>query len=171
MIGNEGHFRECINCHALFDGREGGACPANGEAHVKNTEHEFALDVAARFGGSEVPSTPTAQSGWRICNVCQVLYFDTKAHTNPGDPFGQFDPKGACDAGGQHNAESAATVFMVQHDRSPFDQGLQRGWEFCLRCHGLFRDTGGRGGNCSAGGEHLRHPDAFRFSVMIFVRP
>jgi hypothetical protein len=88
-----------------------------------------------RKGVSSMPK----QTDWRFCCKCGALYFDG------------FLQKGACAAGGGH--EAAGFIFILPHD-VPDSANAQRDWRFCEKCQVMYFDGFPQKGACAAGGGH-----------------
>jgi hypothetical protein len=92
------------------------------------------------FLAYDTPETPTAQTAWRFCNKCYMMFYDG------------YPNKGVCPAGGGHVAQGYN--FALSHDTPP--SGLeQNAWRFCNKCHAIFYDGYENKGTCSAGGVQL----------------
>jgi len=95
----QSRWRSCGKCKAMFfDGYQTkGRCPAGGghrrEDRFRDT---FALPHS-------VPGTPRAQTEWRFCGKCQVMFYNG------------YPAKGRCTAGGEHNAQGYE--FVLPHQR------------------------------------------------------
>jgi hypothetical protein len=94
-------------------------------------------------GASLCYSSAHAQSGaqrdWRYCGKCQGMFFDG------------YPQKGACPAGGGHQA--IGLNFILPHDVGE-TQTAQRNWRYCGKCQGMFFDGYPQKGACPAGGGH-----------------
>jgi hypothetical protein len=92
-------WRSCARCWAMFyDGYSNkGTCAATSQGHVRESRfgHNFALP-------HDVPGTPNAQTKWRFCNKCHVMFYDG------------YDGKGGCAAGGGHVAQGYEFVLPHQ---------------------------------------------------------
>jgi hypothetical protein len=128
-------WRFCGHCHSMFFNGffpTTGACAANPGGHLAQG-FEFTLP-------HDEPETAQAQSAWRFCGRCMVMFFDG---ANPNT--------GTCPAGGGHQAQGL--VFQLPHDLPPA-ANTQADWRFCEKCMGMFFDTPADKGTCPAGGGH-----------------
>src|SRR5207249_984051 len=73
------------------------------------------------------PTEPAGQSGWRFCDKCFGMFFNT--NEDPDDKG-----TGLCPAGGAHRP--AGFHFALPHNK-PESEG-QSGWRFCDKCFGMF---------------------------------
>lgn len=93
-------WRFCGTCWAMFyDGySQKGACPGRSSGHTRETRfhHNFALP-------HDVAGTATAQTEWRFCNKCYVMFYDG------------YEAKGRCTAGDGHSAQGYD--FVLPHQR------------------------------------------------------
>ena len=56
----------------FYDGYDQkGACPGRSRGHVRETRFRHNFELA-----HDVPGTATAQTQWRICNKCHVMFYD-----------------------------------------------------------------------------------------------
>jgi hypothetical protein len=143
-------LRRCKKCQTLYndDSSSKGFCPADGRHHERG-----GFNYQLTFG----IHTSDAQSGWRRCKRCEAIFFNG-------------EEKGRCPA--DVNARDPHTPDMardlsVPHGRPETDH-VQAGWEFCTKCNVLFfaRSTEANMDHCTAGGEHVLHPDAFHFTLV-----
>lgn len=86
----QGDWRSCETCWAMFyDGySEKGMCPGGSRGHTREARfrHNFKL-------AHDVPGTVAAQTQWRFCNKCSVMFYDG------------YESKGRCAAGDGHVAQ------------------------------------------------------------------
>jgi hypothetical protein len=119
------------------------------------------LLVPALAGGTRLTSKweETAQSNWRPCNKCNVLFY-----------AGFLDKKGApilgsCAAFGGHQPRSMN--FSLFYDNSgrvlPETTVAQVNWRYCDRCFALFYDGYSEKGSCPAHGGGGHHAQGFNF--------
>lgn len=144
-------LRRCRKCQTLFNNNPPstqGSCPADGHTHEKT-----AFNYQLTFG---IPQSD-AQSEWRRCKRCEAIFFND-------------DGKGKCNA--DRNAKEPHTPDMthnlaVPHGR-PESEHVQGGWEFCVKCNGLFYDRSDEANvnHCTGGGEHEFHPEALHFTLI-----
>lgn len=128
----------CIKCYSMFYNgfKSKGRCTARG-AHVAAGAHDaqgknFLLPYDAA-------GTPTAQTEWRFCNKCFVIFYNG------------FTTKGRCTAGGAHVAQGYN--FTLPHDIRV--SGLRQGqWRYCGKCQTLFSNGTTNKGRCPAGSGH-----------------
>jgi len=92
------------------------------------------------------PLDPNAQSNWRYCDKCHVMFFNG------------FTGKGKCPGGGGHNAQGYN--FKLYHDRAP-GPNQQNNWRYCDKCFGMFFDGYPGKGVCPSGGGH--HAQGYNF--------
>jgi hypothetical protein len=121
----------------FFGGYTEGRCAAGG-SHSRQG-YNFSLPYG-------VPSTPTAQAGWRFCMKCCSLFFSGYAG-------------GRCAAGGIHSAQGSE--FVLQHDMTGA-ASTQSNWRFCLICNGMFFERYG-GGRCPVEGTPKHSAQGFNF--------
>jgi hypothetical protein len=79
------------------------------------------------------------QQDWRFCHKCSAMFFDG------------FPDKGACPAGGGH--EAAGFNFALPRDQ-PENPNAQGAWRFCRKCNEMFFDGFPDKGVCARGGGH-----------------
>lgn len=93
-------WRFCGTCWAmLYDGYpQKGACPGRSRGHTRETRfrHRFAVP-------HDIAGTATAQTQWRFCNKCYVMFYDG------------YQAKGRCTAGDGHSAQGYD--FVLPHQR------------------------------------------------------
>ncbi len=93
----QGDWWSCGTCGAMFfDGYpDKGRCPGADGGHGRTRSSEdFALP-------HDVPGTASAQTEWRFCNKCHVMFYDG------------YEAKGTCAAGGGHVAQGYG--FVLPH--------------------------------------------------------
>ena len=79
------------------------------------------------------------QHDWRFCHKCQFMFFDG------------YPTKGACAAGGAH--EAAGFNFDLTHDVGETGSA-QKNWRYCAKCQAMFYDGYPDKGRCPKGGGH-----------------
>lgn len=91
------------------------------------------------------------QDQWRFCRRCAVMFFN-------GAPS-----KGACAAGGAHEAEGLNFDLPFDVPETPTDQGA---WRFCEKCESMFFDGRPDKGVCPVG-----EGEVHRAQGLVFVLP
>lgn len=145
-MSDQNEWRYCVKCHALFYNGYAtkGRCPMDGHGH-EAMGYNFALPY-------NVPATPSMQSDWEYCVKCHGLFYNG------------YPDKGQCAADGEgHQHHPEAYHFLLPHN-IPGTPTMQAGWEYCVKCHGMFYNDSINKGRCAAdGGAHQNHPEAYRF--------
>ena len=91
------NWRRCQSCQGMFFygfRGQGGRCPAGG-AHSVALSPNYVLP-------HDVPGRPTAQTEWRFCQKCFVMFYG-------------YQEKGRCPAGGAHAAAGFGFVLPHSH--------------------------------------------------------
>lgn len=130
-------WAQCGNCRGMYftAGTDQGVCPAGGQ-HDGSASSHYIIDA-----GADPAAHPHGQSAWAWCHKCEGLGY--------GPQFASSH----CPAGNQHDAaQSADYTLDIEAADTPAD--LQRGWQWCNRCQGLFFAAGGTAGVCPAGNGH-----------------
>jgi hypothetical protein len=98
---------------------------------------------------------PNRQHDWKSCAKCQSLYFSAG--------------RGACPAGGQHEATASFNYFSIFSARP--NSKVQGSWRSCTKCQCLhFTGIPGSLGACAAGGVH-DDAGSFEYSVLFNSEP
>jgi hypothetical protein len=121
-----------------YDGSsDKGACPASvaegptGLAISGHVAQGYNFELSYDY-----PEFATAQTAWRWCDKCGVMFYDG------------FPDKGHCIAGGGHEPVGTGNTFTLPHDiaETPFAQPQ---WRFCDLCHAMFFDGYADKGLCA----------------------
>lgn len=122
------NWKKCRACKsAVFVDGVGRNC-------VTGSMHDFSGGLEYKMPWGDV-TTPGAQPGWGLCQVCSGLGFKANASV--------------CVNGAQHEYAEFDAQYNVPID---FIDGTEGGWRWCNRCQMLW--SGEPGSLCFAGGEH-----------------
>ena len=131
---NQGQWRRCIKCEAMFwtgYAPRLGACPATGppnQGHIAAQDHNYVFP-------HDQPEDLHHQAAWRSCKKCQSLFWD--GHSRKG--CCPVDPTSGHDAirEDKNYPASLQDELILTYDVQE-DSAHQGNWRFCTKCFGLF---------------------------------
>lgn len=128
----------CTKCYSMFYNgyKTKGRCKA-GSGHVAaGAFNAMGKNYLLPY---DAAGTPTAQTEWRYCNKCFVIFYNG------------YPTKGRCAAGNAHVAQGYN--FTLPHDIRV--SSLRQGeWRYCGKCQALFSNGTANKGRCPAGDGH-----------------
>lgn len=131
------NWKYCRTCHVLHTGafnKLPSPCRGGGK-HIDSPNFEYFLPWGAGKG----------QRGWRLCDKCLCLYFDS-------DPMATR----ICPAGGLHVAMSQVGGGSLDFGVMPYDGLGENNWFRCGTCASLFWSENGEPAGQCFGGPHKR---------------
>jgi hypothetical protein len=127
---DQGKWRRCGKCEGMF---WTGYTPARGNCPADHAGHQ-AADQIDYVLPHDQPEDANHQANWRRCQKCYGLFCDG------------LWMKGACPAGGTHDALANRDVGTFLQDELILEYNTgesanrQANWRFCTKCYGLFFD-------------------------------
>ena len=153
----------CFDCLSLFfrgHADTKGVCSAAPPGRPGHLGDAFIYWIEYRTPDAAGPlDRPHAQSNWRNCWKCQVMFYN-----------GHPENKGSCAAGGAHDGhvDDGAWNFVIQHGIQYDERFNLNNFRNCWKCQALFYDGVARKVVCPADGRgHHGHADAGTFNFVL----